>query len=142
MSLHTVWLAAVALLVLGVAVDGPAALGTLDAADLLAACTLAVVVTASAFVLWYSAVARIGAARAGLFTGFAPVAAAVGGVLLGGQIPALSGQASRWSLSGWYWGSALRTSRYVPACETPNAQRPVVSAARDGVVRAPGRAAR
>ena len=43
-----------------------------------------------AFVLWYSAVARIGAARAGLFTGFAPVAAAVGGVLLGGQIPAPS----------------------------------------------------
>jgi drug/metabolite transporter (DMT)-like permease len=89
-SLHTVWLAAVALLVLGVAVDGPAALGTLDGADLLAAVHLAVVVTALAFVLWYSAVARIGAARAGLFTGFAPVAAAVGGVLLGGQIPAPS----------------------------------------------------
>jgi drug/metabolite transporter (DMT)-like permease len=87
-SLHAVWLAAVALAVLGVLVEGPAAVTTLDAADLLAAAHLAVVVTALAFLLWYTAVSRLGADRAGLFTGVAPVAAAVGGVLLGGPVPA------------------------------------------------------
>jgi len=48
---------------------------------------LAVVVTALAFLLWYTAVSRIGADRAGLFTGMAPVAAAAGGVLLGDPVP-------------------------------------------------------
>lgn len=87
-SLHTVWIAALALLVLGVAVDGPAAVTLLDTGDLLAALHLAVVVTALAFVIWYSAVGRLGAGRAGLFTGVVPIAAAVGGVLLGGAMPA------------------------------------------------------
>ena len=87
-SLHAVWLAAVALAVLGGLVEGPNAVRRLDAGDLLAAAHLAVVVTALAFLLWYTAVARIGADRAGLFTGVAPVAAAVGGVLLGGPLPA------------------------------------------------------
>ena len=87
-ALHTVWLAAVALAVLGVAVDGPGAVATLDAVDLLAAAHLAVVVTALAFVLWYTAVSRIGADRAGLFTGVVPVTAAVGGMLLGAPVPA------------------------------------------------------
>lgn len=88
-SLHAVWLAAVALAVLGVLVDGPAAVTTLDADDLLAAAHLAVVVTALAFVLWYTAVGRLGADRAGLFTGVVPMTAAAGGVLLGGPAPAL-----------------------------------------------------
>ena len=88
-ALHTVWLAAVALAVLGVVVDGPGAVATLDAMDLLAAAHLAVVVTALAFVLWYTAVSRIGADRAGLFTGVVPVTAAVGGMLLGAPAPAL-----------------------------------------------------
>jgi drug/metabolite transporter (DMT)-like permease len=88
-ALHTVWLAAVVLAVLGVVREGPAAVTTLDAGDLLAAAHLAAVVTALAFVLWYTAVTRIGADRAGLFTGVAPVAAAVGGVLLGGPPPSL-----------------------------------------------------
>jgi drug/metabolite transporter (DMT)-like permease len=87
-ALHTVWIAAVVLAVLGVPVDGPGAVLTLDAGDLLAAAHLAVVVTALAFVLWYTAVARIGADRAGLFTGVVPATAAIGGVLLGGPVPA------------------------------------------------------
>lgn len=86
-SLHAVWMAAAGLAVLGVVVEGPAAALTLDTGDLLAAGYLAVVVTAVAFLLWYSAVRRIGAGRAGLFTGVVPVAAAVGGVLLGGPVP-------------------------------------------------------
>jgi drug/metabolite transporter (DMT)-like permease len=87
-SLHTTWIAAVALLVLGIGVEGPAAVTRLGADDLLAAVHLAVVVTAVAFVLWYSAVGRLGAGRAGLFTGVVPVTAAAGGVLLGGPFPA------------------------------------------------------
>ena len=87
-SLHATWIAAVALLALGVTVEGPAAVTRLGAADLAAAVHLAVVVTALAFVLWYSAVGRLGAGRAGLFTGVVPVTAAVGGVLLGGPVPA------------------------------------------------------
>ena len=38
--------------------------------------------------LWYTAVTRLGADRAGLFTGVVPVTAAVGGVLLGAPAPA------------------------------------------------------
>ena len=72
---------------LGLVVEGPSAVTGLDIGDLLAAAHLAVVVTALAFVLWYTAVSRIGAERAGLFTGAAPVAAGVGGVLLGGPMP-------------------------------------------------------
>jgi drug/metabolite transporter (DMT)-like permease len=89
-SLHAVWIAALALLVLGVVVEGPLAVTRLDAGDLLAAAHLAVVVTALAFVLWYSAVQHLGAGRAGLVTGVVPVTAAVGGVLLGGPLPAVT----------------------------------------------------
>ena len=38
---------------------------------------LAIGVTAVAFILWYSCVAALGAGRAGLLTGIAPVAAAM-----------------------------------------------------------------
>jgi len=38
-------------------------------------------------VLWYSAVGRLGAGRAGLLGGVAPIAAAATGVLLGGPAP-------------------------------------------------------
>jgi drug/metabolite transporter (DMT)-like permease len=86
-SLWTSRLAAAGLVVLGVVVEGPAAVTALDAGDLLATVHLAVVVTALAFVLWYTAVSRIGADRAGLFTGMAPAAAATGGVLLGDPVP-------------------------------------------------------
>jgi drug/metabolite transporter (DMT)-like permease len=61
--------------------------GTLDAGDLAAIGYLAVAVTAVAFVLWYGAVARLGADRAGLLTGVAPVAAAAAGVALGLPVP-------------------------------------------------------
>lgn len=86
-SLHTTWIAAIGLAVLGATVEGPAAALTLRTDDLLAVAHLALVVTALAFVLWYSAVGRIGPGRAGLFTGVVPVSAAVGGVLLGGPVP-------------------------------------------------------
>ena len=86
-SVHATWLATVMFAVLRIAGEGPAAIARLSRADWLSAGYLAVAVTAAAFVLWYSSVRRLGASRAGLLTGLAPVAAAVTGVLLGGPAP-------------------------------------------------------
>jgi drug/metabolite transporter (DMT)-like permease len=82
-SVHTTWMAAVAFAVLV-----PVERRGLDTGDLLAVGYLAVAVTAVAFVLWYTSVRSLGAARAGLLTGVAPVAAAACGVALGGPVPA------------------------------------------------------
>jgi drug/metabolite transporter (DMT)-like permease len=86
-SVHTTWLAAVLFGLLGLGWEGPAAVTRLTSGDLLAAAYLAVLVTAVAFVLWDSCAARLGAGRAGLLTGVAPVAAAITGVALGGPAP-------------------------------------------------------
>lgn len=86
-SFHAVWLATIGLAVLGALTEGPRAATTLTAGDLLAAGHLAVVVTALAFLMWYSAVGRLGAGRAGLFTGLVPVTAAALGILLGSGVP-------------------------------------------------------
>ena len=86
-SLHTVWIAAIAFGVLGVVTEGPGAVFALPGRDFAVAVYLGVVVTALAFVLWYSAVGRIGPGRAGLFTGIVPIVAAAGGLLLGGPMP-------------------------------------------------------
>ncbi len=86
-SLHTTWLAAIAFGVLGVVVEGPGTVFALPGEDFAVAIYLGVVVTALAFVLWYSAVGRIGPGRAGLFTGIVPIVAAAGGLLLGGPMP-------------------------------------------------------
>jgi drug/metabolite transporter (DMT)-like permease len=88
-SVHSTWLAAVIFACLALAREGPAAVWRLRAADWAAVGFLAVAVTAVAFVLWYSSVRRLGAGRAGLLAGVAPVAAAVSGVLLGGPAPRL-----------------------------------------------------
>ena len=86
-SVHSTWLAAVVFAVLGAGREGVGAVTRLRADDLAAAVYLAVAVTALAFVLWYTCVDRLGAARAGLLTGIAPVSAAVTGVALGGPMP-------------------------------------------------------
>jgi drug/metabolite transporter (DMT)-like permease len=86
-SVHATWLAAVMFGLLGVAWEGPAAVTRLHLDDVLAAAYLAVCVTACAFVLWYTCVQRLGAGRAGLLTGIAPIAAAVTGIALGGPSP-------------------------------------------------------
>ena len=86
-SVHSTWLAALIFTGLALAREGPAAVSRLRGADWLAILFLAVAVTAVAFVLWYSAVGRLGASRAGLLTGVAPVAAAVSGILLGTPAP-------------------------------------------------------
>ena len=85
-SVHTCWIATAQLVVLAGITEGPAATG-LRMPHLLAIAYLAVVLTAIAFVLWYSAVGRLGTALAGLLTGVAPVAAAAVGVALGSPVP-------------------------------------------------------
>jgi drug/metabolite transporter (DMT)-like permease len=86
-SVHACWIATAQLAVLAAVAEGPAAATTLRGPHLLAIAYLAVVLTAIAFVLWYSAVRRLGTALAGLLTGVAPVAAAAAGVALGGAVP-------------------------------------------------------
>jgi drug/metabolite transporter (DMT)-like permease len=88
-SVHTTWLAAGMFALLGAATEGPAAITRLRPADVLAGAYLAIAVTAVAFVLWYSCVESLGAGRAGLLTGVAPVTAALTGVALGGPAPHL-----------------------------------------------------
>jgi drug/metabolite transporter (DMT)-like permease len=86
-SVHATWIATVIFAVLGGVREGPAAVTRLSAADWLATGYLAVGVTAVAFVLWYTSVDRLGAGRAGLLTGIAPIAATLTGILLGGPAP-------------------------------------------------------
>ena len=86
-SIHTTWLAAVLFAVTGAVREGPTAIAQLTGRDLLAIGYLAVAVTALAFVLWYHSVSQLGAARAGLLTGIAPVAAAGSGMALGSPAP-------------------------------------------------------
>jgi drug/metabolite transporter (DMT)-like permease len=86
-SVHATWLAALIFAGIGVVHEGPGATARLGRQDWLAIAYLGIAVTAVAFVLWYSSVGRLGAGRAGLLAGVAPVAAAVTGVLLGGPAP-------------------------------------------------------
>jgi drug/metabolite transporter (DMT)-like permease len=86
-SVHSTWIGAAVFLALALTEEGPAAALRLEGRHLAALAYLAVMVTAVAFVLWYSAVRSLGAARAGLLTGVAPVSAVVVGVLIGGPGP-------------------------------------------------------
>jgi drug/metabolite transporter (DMT)-like permease len=115
-SVHTTWLAAATFAVLGVVTEGPAAVTRLDTGDLLAGAYLAIGVTAVAFVLWYTSVARLGAGRAGLLTGIAPIAAAVTGVALGGRLPGLPVWAGVATVAG---GLALGLTRSEVTGERP-----------------------
>ncbi|WP_454728698.1 EamA family transporter [Cellulosimicrobium protaetiae] len=85
-SAYACVLAVPQLAVLGVVrqqVTGQPFLVAPEAAELAALAYLAVVVTAVAFLLWYSGLATIGPARAGLFAGLLPVAALATSVALG-----------------------------------------------------------
>lgn len=86
-SVHSVWMGAIMLTVLGLVTDGPAAATRLTVANWAAIGYLAVMVTAVAFLLWYSTVAALGPGPVGLLTGIAPVSAALTGILTGGRIP-------------------------------------------------------
>ncbi|WP_458319628.1 DMT family transporter [Mycolicibacterium brisbanense] len=88
-SVHTTWMAAAMFGILGLGTEGWRAATTFAARELMAIGYLAVGVTALAFILWYTCVGQLGAARAGLLTGVAPVAAAVIGIPVAGSLPAI-----------------------------------------------------
>lgn len=87
-SVHTTWMAAAMFGALALSTEGWRAATYFDTGEILAIGYLAVCVTAVAFVLWYSCVRGLGAGRAGLLTGVAPVAAAVIGIPVTGTLPA------------------------------------------------------
>ncbi|MEU9449064.1 DMT family transporter [Streptomyces sp. NPDC048277] len=89
-SVHATWLGAVLLTVLGTTVEGPSAVRELSGSQWAAVGYLALMVTAVAFVLWYSTVRAVGAGRAGLLTGIAPLAAAAASAAGGTGAPAPS----------------------------------------------------
>jgi len=82
-STHTCWIAAVQLTVVALIADGGDAVPALAGQQIFAIAYLAVALTAVAFVLWYTAVQRIGASTAGLFAGLIPVSAAITGLISG-----------------------------------------------------------
>jgi drug/metabolite transporter (DMT)-like permease len=86
-SVHTTWIAATMFAVIALSTEGWSATTAFDVGDLLAIAYLAVGVTAVAFILWYSCVHRLGAGRAGLLTGIAPIAAAAIGIPVTGTMP-------------------------------------------------------
>ncbi|WP_326823017.1 DMT family transporter [Streptosporangium sp. NBC_01756] len=71
------------LLIAGFVVDGPELLRAPTLSEAAALGYLAVVVTAFAFFCWYDALPRLGAERAGLFSGFLPLGTIVAAVVLG-----------------------------------------------------------
>ena len=75
--------AAVMLAAGAVLTDGAGALPAPSGAEIVAIVHLAVIVTAVAFVLWYSSLGLLGVERAGLFAGLIPVAALVTTALIG-----------------------------------------------------------
>lgn len=121
-SVHSVWIGATIFAGLGLVAEGPDAVAELNRTDWIAVAYLAVLVTAAAFVLWYSAVARLGAGTVGLLTGVAPISAALVGMVVGGHYPGamvwigllvvIGGLAA-----GLVPRVTLRRSRVVPAFE-------------------------
>jgi drug/metabolite transporter (DMT)-like permease len=131
-SVHSTWMAALLFAATGVVAEGPGAVFRLTREDLLAAAYLAVVMTALAFVLWYTCVSRLGAARAGLLTGIAPVAAAVAGVAMGGPAPRPLVWAGVLIVAGGL-GLGLRPGSVRPGSVRPGSVRP--GSVRPGSVR-------
>lgn len=71
------------LLAASIFLDGPSALRLPTPSEATAFAYLGVIVTATAFFLWYDALRRLGADRAGLFAGLVPVGALITTAVLG-----------------------------------------------------------
>ncbi|MFP3968383.1 DMT family transporter [Actinomadura fulvescens] len=82
-SAYSAALAAPMLLVIGLIADGRAVLRLPTASEAAGFTYLSVIVTTVAFFLWYDAMGRLGADRAGLFAGMIPVSAVITTVVLG-----------------------------------------------------------
>ena len=116
-SAYACVLAVPQLAVLGLAAQhlaGRPFLAVPDAGELAALGFLAVVVTAVAFLLWYSGLAAIGPARAGLLAGLLPVAALAASVVLGFEEPGLRPLV----------GTLVVAAGLVLGLTTPRARRP------------------
>jgi drug/metabolite transporter (DMT)-like permease len=140
-SVHSVWIGAVMLTVLGVVTEGPAAAARLTPSDFAAVAYLAVLVTVVAFVLWYSTVAALGPARAGVLTGIAPVSAALTGMATGSRAPSLA----MWAgiavvMAGLAAGLWSRTRPGLPGAAASPAAEPAAES-RAAEPAPPGRAA-
>lgn len=75
------------MIVAGLFTDGAEFVRTPTGPELAALIYLALPLTAGAFLLWYSALARMAPERAGLFMGLVPVTAALSGLVLGTGAP-------------------------------------------------------
>jgi drug/metabolite transporter (DMT)-like permease len=82
-SAYSAALAVPMLAAIGVVTDGTAMLRTPTTSEVLGFGYLSVIVTTVAFFLWYDAIGRLGADRAGLFAGVIPVSAVITTVALG-----------------------------------------------------------
>jgi drug/metabolite transporter (DMT)-like permease len=89
-SAYSAALAVPQLIVVGLVVDGPDLVRAPTAAEALALGYLAVVITVFAFLCWYTSLPRLGADKAGLFSGFLPVGAVLSTVVLGTGHPRLA----------------------------------------------------
>lgn len=83
-------LSVIPLVIVGVAVDGAASMRLPTPTEAVAFGYLGAIVTALAFLLWYQALHRLGADRAGLFAGLVPVGALLTTAVLGVGVVYLS----------------------------------------------------
>lgn len=112
------------LMVLGAAADGTGMLRAPGAAEAAALLYLSTVVSAGAFFLWYDALPRLGADRAGLFAGVLPLGAIVTSVLLGlGAPTAAEVGGAALVVAGLATGLAPRRSRFPGAATAAAGQR-------------------
>ncbi|WP_326580519.1 DMT family transporter [Actinacidiphila glaucinigra] len=127
-SVHAMWMAAALLAVLAAGSEGPLAAGELSGTEWAAIGYLALMVTAVAFVLWYSTVRAVGSGRAGLLTGIAPLAAAAVGSISGSGTPS----PSVWlGIAVLILGLVLGLRpRHVPAAEVVRADPPTSARSR------------
>ncbi|GIG69393.1 DMT family transporter [Phytomonospora endophytica] len=111
-SAYSAAIAVPMLLGIGLAVDGTGVLRVPTRDELIAFVYLGVVVTAGAFLLWYDALPRLGADRAGLFAGVMPVGAVLTMVVLGvgtPSVPELAGAGL--VVAGIVYGVGITASR-------------------------------
>jgi drug/metabolite transporter (DMT)-like permease len=112
------------LMVLGAVADGTGMLRAPSAAEAAALLYLSTVVSAGAFFLWYDALPRLGADRAGLFAGVLPLGAIVTSVLLGlGAPTAAEVGGAALVVAGLATGLAPRRSRFPGAATAAAGQR-------------------
>ncbi|MBO3752263.1 DMT family transporter [Streptosporangiaceae bacterium NEAU-GS5] len=86
-SAYSAAIAVPLLIVAGLIADGSGLIRPPTLAEALSLAYLAVIITSIAFLLWYSAMPRLGPDRAGLFAGLVPVGAIVTTMALGRGVP-------------------------------------------------------